>query len=190
MPATVLLIGVLDLAGTFVFALSGAVLGARRGMDLFGVLVLAFVTAVSGGIMRDVLIGAVPPAAIAGWHEFALAVAAGLLGFFLHAPLQRLRKPVRVFDAAGLGVFAVSGAQKALDYGLNPVMAALLGMLSGIGGGMVRDLLAGEVPAVLRSDIYAVAALLGAAVVVLGDRAGLAPTVTTLGGLRSACSSA
>lgn len=142
----------LDLVGTLVFALSGGLLGTRRGLDLFGVLVLAFVTAVVGGILRDLLIGAVPPASIAGWHPLAISVAGGLFAFRFSAWLDRLRAPVLFFDAAGLGVFAVTGTQKALDYGLDPIMAAVLGMLSGIGGGMVRDVLTAHVPCVLRSE--------------------------------------
>lgn len=177
-----LLLKALDLIGTFVFALSGAVLGVRKGMDLFGVLVLAVVTAVSGGIMRDILIGAVPPESIASWHSVGLAVLAGLLCFQFYELFDRLQNPVQFFDAAGLGVFAVTGAQKALEYGLNPPMAAVLGMVSGIGGGMVRDVLTARVPIVLRSEIYALAALLGALAVVVGRQAGLPPTATTLSG--------
>jgi uncharacterized membrane protein YeiH len=180
--STKVLVDALDLVGTFVFALSGAALGARRGMDLFGVLVLAFVTAVSGGVMRDILIGVVPPAAIASWHALAISVAAGLLVFRLHALLDRLRFPVQVFDAAGLGVFAVAGTQKALEHGLTPPMAAVLGMLSGIGGGIARDVLSAQVPAVLRSEIYALAALLASIVVVTGNLIGLPPATTTLPG--------
>ncbi|MDR3534334.1 MAG: trimeric intracellular cation channel family protein [Rhodopila sp.] len=168
--------------GTFVFALSGALLGVRHGMDLFGVLVLAFVTAVSGGIMRDVLIGAIPPESVANWHALAIAVVAGLMVFRFSDLLERLRNPVQFFDAAGLGVFAVAGTQKALDHGLTPPMAAVLGMLTGIGGGMVRDVLMARVPVVLRSEIYAVAALAGAGVVVAGNLAGLPPAATTLPG--------
>jgi uncharacterized membrane protein YeiH len=152
-------------------------------MDLFGVLVLAFVTAVVGGITRDVLIGAVPPASVASWHNLALAVVAGLLVFRFSRLFDRLQHPVLFFDAAGLGVFAVAGAQKALDYGVNWPMAAVLGMITGIGGGMVRDVLAAQVPTVLRADIYAVAALAGALVVIAGTALGLPPAVTALGGI-------
>lgn len=177
-----LLVRGLDLVGTFVFAISGAVLGVRRGMDLFGVLVLAFVTAVFGGILRDLLIGAVPPAAVASWHYLAVATAAGLLTFQCHGLFARLQQPVQFFDAAGLGIFAVAGTQKALDYGLNWPMAAVLGMISGIGGGMVRDVLTAQVPVVLRSDIYAVAALAGGLVVVTGAHVELPSTVVTFAG--------
>ncbi len=173
---------VLDLLGTFVFALSGATAGARRGVDVFGMLVLAFVAATAGGMLRDLLIGAVPPAALTDWRYLALSMLAGVFAFFRHVDIERLRSPVQVFDALGLAVFAVSGAQKALVFGLDPVMAALLGMLTGIGGGMARDLLLGGMPAVLRAEIYATAALAGAAVVVIGHLLSLsALPVTVLG---------
>lgn len=159
---------VLDLVGVFVFALAGATAGVRQGLDLFGVLVLSFATASAGGILRDLLIGAVPPAAIQDWRYLATALLAGLVTFIWHPQIERLRNPVRVFDAAGLGLFAVAGTQKALVAGLNPVMAALLGMLTGIGGGVMRDLLLSRVPVVFQSDIYALAALAGAVVVVIG----------------------
>jgi uncharacterized membrane protein YeiH len=179
----VLLVRALDLVGTFVFAISGAALGVQRGMDLYGVLVLAFVTAVFGGITRDLLIGAVPPASVANWHNLVLALVAGLLVFRFHRLFDRLQHPVLFFDAAGLGVFAVAGTQKALDYGINWPMAAVLGMISGIGGGMVRDVLTAQVPTVLLSDIYAVAALAGALVVVTGSMVGLPPTAAALAGI-------
>lgn len=158
----------LDLAGTFVFAISGAMLGVRRKLDIFGVLSLSFAASSAGGITRDLLIGAAPPAAISDWRYFAVAMAAGLLSFFCHSPLSRLGAPIRVFDAAGLALFAVAGTQKALAFGLNPLMAALLGMLSGIGGGIARDLLVAGTPAVLQGELYAVAALSSAALVVAG----------------------
>jgi uncharacterized membrane protein YeiH len=167
---------VLDLTGTFVFALSGALAGVRRKLDLFGVLVLSFAAANSGGITRDVLIGAVPPAAISDWRYLVVSLVAGLITFYLSPTIERLRHPVLLFDAAGLALFAVAGAQKSLDYGLNPVMAMSLGMLTGIGGGMARDMLLAEIPTVLRSELYAVAALAGAGVVVAGHMLRL-PTV-------------
>ncbi len=183
MEPAALLVRVLDLVGTFVFALSGASLGVQRGMDLFGVLVLAFVTAVVGGIARDVLIGAIPPASIASWHNLALAMVAGLVAFRFSRLFDRLLHPVQFFDAAGLGVFAVAGTQKALDHGIDWPMAAVLGMVSGIGGGMVRDVLTAQVPTVLRADIYAVAALAGALVVIAGAAAGLPAAAVALAGI-------
>ena len=160
---------ILDLAGTFVFAFSGAVAGVKHRLDIFGVLVLSFAAANTGGITRDVLIGAIPPGAISDWHYVGVSLVAGLITFGFSSAIMRRWNPVLLFDAAGLAFFAVSGAQKALVYGLNPVMATLLGMLTGIGGGMVRDVLLAEIPTVLRADLYAVAALVGAAIVVIAN---------------------
>ncbi|HTA65544.1 MAG TPA: trimeric intracellular cation channel family protein [Xanthomonadaceae bacterium] len=163
----------LDLIGTFVFALSGATLGVRYKLDLFGVLVMAVAASTAGGIVRDVLIGAVPPAAIGDWRYFGVALAAGLLAFFRDGAMARLRNPVMLFDAVGLGLCAATGANKALDHGLGAGFAVFLGMLSGIGGGIARDVLVARIPVVLRSEFYAVAALFGAALVVAGIRLGL-----------------
>jgi len=172
----------LDLAGTLVFALAGGTAGARRRLDIFGVLVLAFAAGCCGGIARDVLLGATPPAALSDWRYFAASLVAGTIAFRWHGAIERMANPVRMFDAAGLALFAVSGAQKALAYDISPVIAALLGMLTGIGGGVVRDVLLAQIPIVLRSDLYAVAALAGAAVVVLGHVFGLSPLVSALVG--------
>jgi uncharacterized membrane protein YeiH len=159
----------IDLIGVFVFALAGATAAVRKHLDPFGVLVLAAATALSGGIMRDVLIGAVPPATFMDWRYFASAMLAGLVTYFWYHTIERLQNPVRVFDAMGLGLFVVAGTQKALAFGLQPAMAALLGMLTGIGGGVVRDMLLMRVPVVFQGDIYALAALAGALIVVLGN---------------------
>ena len=177
------LLTVLDLVGTFVFALSGAVAAARRELDLFGVLVLAFVAATTGGIIRDVLIGAAPPATLVDWRYLALSLCAGVLTFSWLPLIDRLQSPVQLFDAAGLACFAVTGAQKALSYGLDAPMAALLGMLTGIGGGMARDVLLNEIPTVLRAELYAVAALAGASVVVIGESFDMPSAAATLTGL-------
>jgi uncharacterized membrane protein YeiH len=176
---------VLDLIGTFVFALSGAAAGVRQRLDLFGVLVLSFAAASAGGIMRDLLIGNVPPGAISDWRYLATSLLAGFVVFFWYPVSERLRNlnnHILIFDAAGLALFAVVGTQTALGYRLNPVMAALLGVLSGIGGGMLRDVLLAQVPTVLRSELYAVAALTGSAVVVLGYVLNLPPTATVIAG--------
>jgi uncharacterized membrane protein YeiH len=177
-------IPILDLGGTFVFAISGAVAAVNRRLDIFGILVVAFVTGNFGGITRDLLIGAVPPAALIDGRYLLVSAVAGLITFFWYAGVNRLRLPVLMFDAAGLAFFAVAGAQKATVFGLNPVASALLGMLTGIGGGMMRDVLLTEIPQVLRSDLYAVAALAGASVVVIGDQLGVAYGASaTLGGV-------
>jgi uncharacterized membrane protein YeiH len=157
-----------DLGGTFVFALSGATAAVRHRLDLFGVLVLSFAAGNSGGIARDVMIGAAPPAAISDWRYVAVSILAGLITFFWYRTIERLSSPVLMFDAAGLALFAVSGAGKAMAFHAGPVAATLLGMLTGIGGGMVRDVLVREIPTVLCTELYAVAALIGAAVVVIG----------------------
>lgn len=162
-----------DLTGTFVFALSGATAAVKHRLDAFGVLVLCFATGNSGGIARDVMIGAVPPAAISEWRYVAVSILAGLIVFFGYSVINRLSSPVLLFDAAGLGLFCVAGADKALALHAGPLAATLLGMVTGIGGGMVRDVLVMEVPTVLRTELYAVAALLGAAFTVGGQRLGL-----------------
>jgi uncharacterized membrane protein YeiH len=168
---------VIDLAGTFIFAVSGAVAACKRRLDIFGVLVLSFVAGNFGGIVRDVFIGAIPPSAINDWRYLAVTIAAGLIAFYWGPAVDKVRSPVLIFDAAGLALFAVAGAQKALDFGLDPVMAALLGMLTGVGGGMARDLFLAQIPSVLQTDFYAVAALLGAALVVIGQFLQLPPAL-------------
>src|SRR5438067_793140 len=176
------LIKTLDLIGTFVFAISGAALGVRNRLDLFGVAVLAFVAGNAGGVTRDVLIGAVPPAAISDWRYVSVSIMAAAVTFWWFHGVRQLSRTILLFDAAGLGMFAVSGTQKALGYGVNPLLAALLGMLTGIGGGMIRDVLVNDIPIVLRGDVYAVAALAAAAVVIAGYLLRLEPTVTTVAG--------
>jgi uncharacterized membrane protein YeiH len=157
----------LDLVGIFVFALSGALLGIRIQFDIVGVIVLAAVTGLGGGIMRDVLIGDIPPASFTDWRYFAVPVVAGLVAFRFHPELARIERYVDWFDAMGLGLFCVTGAVKALAYGLDPVPAALMGVLTAIGGGVLRDLLADRTPVVLREDVYAIPAMAGSLVVVL-----------------------
>ena len=156
------LVLVLDLGGTFAFALSGATAGVRRRLDLFGVLVLSFAAATFGGIARDLLIGASPPAALQDWRYLAVSLTAGTIVFFWSSLIEQLRNPVRMLDAMGLALFAVAGTQKALTAGLSPAMA--------------------EIPAVLRSDLYAVAALVGAAIVAVGSLLHLPVLATALAG--------
>jgi uncharacterized membrane protein YeiH len=174
---------VFDLAGTFVFALSGAMAGVKRKLDMFGVLVLSFAAANTGGITRDVLIGVVPPGAINDWHYLGVSLLAGIITFYFPSAIMQRWNPILLFDAAGLALFAVSGAHKALVYGLNPIMAILLGTLTGIGGGMARDVLLAEIPIVLRADLYAVAALAGAAIVVIANMLQLPSGVAALVGV-------
>jgi uncharacterized membrane protein YeiH len=173
---------VLDLCGTFVFALSGAMSGVKHRLDLFGVLVLSFAAGTAGGLLRDVLLGAEPPPAIQDWRYIAVTLLAGLVTFRWSPIISRLRSSVLVLDAAGLGLFAVSGALKALAFQLNPVAAVLLGIVTGVGGGIARDVLVSEVPEIMRSELYAAAALAGAAVVVIGRQLHFpTPTVAVAG---------
>jgi uncharacterized membrane protein YeiH len=162
---------VLNLIGTFVFALTGAMAAVRERLDVFGVLVLAAVVGLAGGVVRDLLIGT-PPAAVRDWEFLLAAGTAGLVVLFAFRGLERFARPIAVLDAAGLAVFCVAGAAKALDFGLSAGAAVLLGAITGIGGGMVRDLIVGETPHVLRGGLYAVPALLGAAIVVAAERSG------------------
>ena len=180
--STVTLLFTLDLIGTFVFALSGAASGVKNRLDPFGVGVLAFVAGNAGGVTRDVLIGALPPAAIDDWRYVAVSLAAGAVTFVWYPSVKRWRPIVLLLDAAGLGLFAVAGTEKALAFGVNPFVSALLGMLTGIGGGVLRDLLVNEIPVVLRHDLYALAALSGAALVVGGHLLHWAPTASTVAG--------
>ncbi len=172
-----------DLAATLVFAVEGAAVGTAARLDIFGVAAVACVTAMGGGVMRDVLIGASPPAALKDPLYIPLAVAAGIATFVFYQPAGQIPSwLVTGLDAAGLGLFCAAGALKTLDYGLIPVSAAFMGTLTAVGGGVLRDVLLSRIPAVLRIDVYAVAALLGATVVVIGVRRGLPKTVVMLAG--------
>ncbi len=174
---------VADLAGTVVFALEGAVAAMKNGLDLLGVMVLSFVVALGGGVIRDLLIGATPPNAVRDWRYPALAFVTGLLAFIFHARLDHLPGSLlTALDAAGLALFAVAGAQKALAFGIGPFISTLMGTMTGVGGGVVRDILLARVPMVLVTDIYASAAFAGAAVVIVGRRAGMPPVASALAG--------
>ncbi|MGA5206004.1 trimeric intracellular cation channel family protein [Streptomyces variegatus] len=155
----------LDLIGIFVFAISGALLAVRKNFDVFGMAVLAEVTALGGGLFRDLVIGAVPPAAFTDLGYFLTPLLATLLVFFLHPQVERIQGAVNVFDAAGLGLFCVAGTIKAYEYGLGLTASAGLGLTTAVGGGVLRDVLANEVPSLLRwdRDLYAVPAIVGSA---------------------------
>ncbi|MGW7167530.1 trimeric intracellular cation channel family protein [Streptomyces sp. NPDC054884] len=159
----------LDLFGIFVFAISGALLAVRKNFDVFGIATLAEVTALGGGLFRDLVIGAVPPAAFTDLGYFLTPLFAALLVVFLHPQVERIQTGVNVFDAAGLGLFCVTGTTKAYDYGLGLTASAALGLATAVGGGVLRDVLANEVPSLLRwdRDLYAVPAIVGAAMVAL-----------------------
>lgn len=162
----------LDLAGTFVFAISGATAAKQRGLDLFGICAIAFIVACGGGIIRDLCIGAIPPAGLTNWHYLVAAFIATGMTISLYPFLQRLNHPVLFFDALGLSLFAVTGAQKSLAYGHNAEVAVLLGITTAVGGGVLRDILLNRIPVILEKEIYASAALIGALIVVLGNYSG------------------
>ena len=171
----------LDLIGIFVFAISGALLAVRKNFDVFGIAVLAEVTALGGGLFRDLVIGAVPPAAFTDLGYFLTPLFAALLVVFLHPEVERIQNAVNVFDAAGLGLFCVAGTTKAYDYGLGLTASATLGLATAVGGGVLRDVLANEVPSLLRwdRDLYAVPAMVGAGMVVLCIRHDALTTFTS-----------
>lgn len=165
---------VLDFVGTFAFALNGALTAVRATrLDIVGVVALGMITALGGGMVRDVLIGSVPPAAFRDWRYLALALAGGLIAFALSQWLRRLEGPILVLDAVGLSTFAVIGASKAIGFGLGIGPALLLGTITGVGGGTIRDTLIRRIPSVLQSDLYAIPALMGAVVTVGAFHAGV-----------------
>jgi uncharacterized membrane protein YeiH len=165
---------VLDLVGTFAFALNGALTAVRAAnVDVVGVVTLGVITAVGGGIVRDVLLGALPPATFVDWRYLAVAAAGGLLAFFFSRRLTRLAGSIDVLDAAGLSLFAVTGAGKALELGVGPLQAVILGTVTAVGGGTLRDVLIQRVPGVLSSGLYAIPAAVGAGLVVIATSAGV-----------------
>jgi uncharacterized membrane protein YeiH len=177
------LILVLDLAGTFVFALEGGLAAILAHLDIFGVLVLSFATALGGGVIRDLLIGSTPPAALRDWRYAGVAFTAGMAAFFFHHFVQEIPAEVIIaFDAAGLALFAIAGTEKALAHSMHPFIAMLLGTITGVGGGTLRDIFLARVPMVLLSDIYATAALAGSAVMIALHRVGVRPALAAATG--------
>jgi uncharacterized membrane protein YeiH len=162
---------VLNLAGTFVFGLSGGLAGVQARLDALGIVVLAVVVGLAGGITRDLLIG-IPPQTFRDWRYLAVAGGAGLVTFLAHPALRRLERPILILDAAGLALFCVTGASTALDHRVGAVDAIVLGAITGVGGGVLRDILLREIPVVLRTGLYAIPALIGAAIVVAASRSG------------------
>jgi uncharacterized membrane protein YeiH len=162
----------LDLIGTFVFAISGAVAAKQKGLDIFGIFVIAFTVACGGGIIRDLCIGAVPPAGLTNWQYIATAFAATIICIGFYKIVNILNHPVLVFDALGLSVFAVAGARKAIVFGHNYEVAILLGVVTAVGGGVLRDVLLARIPVILKKEIYASAAMVGATIVVAGQYLG------------------
>lgn len=159
----------LDLAGTFAFAISGATAARQKGLDLFGISAIAFIVACGGGMIRDVCIGAIPPAGLTNSNYLIVSMAATIITIAFYPIVQKLNRPVIFFDAAGLSLFAVTGAQKAIVFGHNAEVAILLGVITAVGGGVIRDILLGRVPIILQKEIYASAALIGAMIVTFGN---------------------
>jgi len=168
--STATLLLVLDIVGIAVFAVSGALVAVDKKLDIFGVIFLAVGTALGGGFIRDALIGATPAAALTDWRYLATPAIAGLVVFYVHPSVARWSRLFLLVDAAGLGLFAVAGTRKAIDFGVGPLGSSAIGILTAIGGGMIRDILVREIPVVLHREIYATAALLATIVVVVGDR--------------------
>lgn len=180
--ATLLL--AIDLIGTLVFAVEGASAAVQANLDILGLMVLAFATALGGGIIRDVLIGAIPPNSIRDWRYPATAFLGGTVVFLQSSFINRVPVSLVItLDAAGLALFAVAGAAKALDYKIHPFLAMLMGGITGVGGGTIRDVLLARVPSVLRSDVYAAAALAGAAAMILALKLKLRPAIATTIGI-------
>lgn len=151
---------ILELVGVVAFAMAGALKAIEREMDIFGILVLAAITALGGGLIRDILASR-PPVSLAQPIYFAIAIAGGLLTVPLGNAIARHRNWLKIFDALGLAVFAALGANLGLSAHLNILSVVLFGLMPGIGGGVLRDVLANEVPMVLRQEVYALAALIG-----------------------------
>jgi uncharacterized membrane protein YeiH len=172
----------LDFVGTFVFALNGALTAVRlERLDIFGVITLGMFTGLGGGTIRDVLLDALPPATFVDWRYLALAAGGGLLAFLLSRRLDRLAVPIVVLDAVGLSVFAVLSAYKALDMGFGVLQAIIVGTVTAVGGGTIRDVMIGRIPTVLRSELYAIPALIGAGCASATYSAGYHGTVAALG---------
>jgi uncharacterized membrane protein YeiH len=165
---------ILDLTGTFAFALNGALTAVRVArLDIVGVVTLGMITALGGGIIRDILLDDLPPATFRDWRYLAVAVAGALIAFAFSRGLGKLAVPIEILDAVGLSVFAVTGASKAIEFGLGPAQAVILGAITAVGGGTIRDALVGQIPSVMSEGLYAIPALAGAALTVLAITTGL-----------------
>ncbi|MDN5731612.1 MAG: trimeric intracellular cation channel family protein [Yaniella sp.] len=163
---------VLDLLGTFAFALNGGLTAVRVArVDIVGVLTLGMITAMGGGIIRDILLGDVPPATFRDWRYLAVAAAGALIAFAFSWLLNRLTMPIEILDAVGLSVFAVTGASKAIEFGLGPAQAIILGTITAVGGGTIRDALILKIPSVMNEGLYAIPALVAATITVIATLA-------------------
>jgi uncharacterized membrane protein YeiH len=174
------IIYLLDLVGTAAFAASGAWVGVRKRMDLFGVLVLGMVTAVGGGTLRDLLLGDTPPFSLKDESYIYIAISVSLIVFANRVRFKLLEKPLLYFDAVGLGTFVVIGTTKALDFQLGWLGAILMGVMTGTAGGVFRDVLANQMPLILRREIYASACVAGGALLVILEQSGAGRLVAAL----------
>jgi uncharacterized membrane protein YeiH len=172
----------LDLTGVFAFAVNGALTALRVvRLDIVGVVTLGMITALGGGIIRDVLLDSLPPATFSDWRYLAVAAGGGLVAFVFGRHLDRMATILTVLDAAGLSLFAVTGASKAFQLGLGPAPAVILGAVTGAGGGTLRDVLVRRIPSVLTSGLYATPALVGATVTVVALDVGGYGLATAIG---------
>lgn len=152
----------LDLIGTFVFAISGTLAASNQRFDVFGALVIAFVTAVGGGTVRDLLIGSHPIAWMQDLRYLYTIIAAVICSYFFKRYILKLRKTLFLFDTIGIGLFTILGVQKTLDMGLSPVIAVMMGTVSAVFGGVIRDTFCNLVPLIFRKEVYATACIVGA----------------------------
>jgi uncharacterized membrane protein YeiH len=188
MPLHRRLLTAIDLAGTFVLSIHGASVAASAGLDLLGIVAIALISAMGGGVMRDLLVGEAPPEALRGWPLLTVALTGALLTIlFLHQVAEIPEGPLLVIDALGLSLLAVAAAEKSLEYRLTPIAAIMMAAIGGCGGGAVRDVLLRQVPAVLRTDFLAAAAIAGAAVLVIARRLGVQPAWAALAGGSTCC---
>jgi len=171
---------ILDLAGTFVFAISGIRLAAEKDMDIFGAIVIGVATAIGGGTIRDLLLGSTPVAWMQDAVYLYVIISAVILGLFFNRYIFELKNTLLVFDSIGLGIFTISGMQKALDFGLSTEYAIILGIITATGGGILRDILANEVPVILRKEIYATACFVGAILFLVLQKIGLNNEICSL----------
>lgn len=155
---------IFDFLGTIAFAVSGAIAAVRKEMDLYGIIVLSLVTAAGGGVVRDILIGQIPPIIFTQPAYIGLVLAASLVVFFLHEKIEHVAFPLLYMDAIGLGVFTIIGVRAAISLDISWYGAIIMGVTTGTVGGMVRDVLRQQIPLVLKKEVYASACLAGAGV--------------------------
>jgi uncharacterized membrane protein YeiH len=168
----------LDIIGTFAFAISGALVAMKKEFDLFGVAIIAFVTAVGGGMLRDILIDAHPINWIGDLNYLWTIMIAVVFTFLFRSKIAPLRKTFFLFDTIGIAVFTLLGLQKGLSFDLHPIIALLMGMISAVFGGVIRDVLTNQVPLIFKKEIYALACLIGGVVYLLGIKFSISSSIS------------